>query len=756
MQPTRPASFLRPAVAALLAMLLGACAGPIETSRAEPPVDDGWAFSYSDRERDAKGRLDLRSLNEKVAGQSGFVRLSEDGNGFALGDGSPARFWAVGSGLYKGRSPEDVRRHVRFLARMGVNMVRLHVDQLPSTKPGSKVTDVNEQEVDGVWRFVAEAKMQGIYVTISPYWFNDEDATKWGIEGYEGKGDLPGLLFFDETLQRGYKAWAAALFARPNPYTGITLAQDPAVAIIQVQNEDSLLFWTTDALKAPQKARLGRKFAAWLVGKYGSLGAARQAWAGASRPDDDLAGGRVGLLELWNLTNPQSGRRGADQVAFFAATERDFYARIAAFYRDELGCRQLINGSNWRTADQKLLDDSMRWANAAVDVIAVNRYYNGGDHLGQHNGWLIEPGDRFTQSSVLLSPRFLPTNLKQVVGHPMIITESSWVSPIAFQSEGPFLAAVYQSLTGVDALYWFALDAVDFNTTPYFPHFQVNGQQPLLKWSASIPSIMGGFPADALMFRKGYVKQGEPVVHEERALQSLWDREMPAIAEDPSFDPNRDKAPPVAPRPGEKPTGVDPLAFLVGPVEVKYDGDPSKTRVADLSRHIDRDKKLVRSITGEVALDYNIGLCTVDTPKAQGACGFLDRSDLIALRDLSIRSANAYATILAVSLDDLPLSTSKRILIQVGTASRPTGWATKDAEIKNANGTARALEVVSTGKPPWRIADAEFGLSLKNPGLTRATLLDPAGFPTEDVPINKARGGITLTLPTDTMYLILE
>ena len=61
------------------------------------------------------------------------------------------------------------------------------------------------------------------------------------------------------------------------------------------------------------------------------------------------------------MTIPKRGRQGrrvADQVAFFAETQRDFYAEIAAFYREELGCRQLINASNWRTADQTLLDDS--------------------------------------------------------------------------------------------------------------------------------------------------------------------------------------------------------------------------------------------------------------------------------------------------------------------------------------------------------------------------------------------------------------
>ena len=82
---------------ALLAVLLGSCSGAVEESQAEPPAD-AWAFSYPSRPGSSKGLLDLRSLNEKEAGQSGFVRLTADGNGFALGDGTPARFWAVGSG----------------------------------------------------------------------------------------------------------------------------------------------------------------------------------------------------------------------------------------------------------------------------------------------------------------------------------------------------------------------------------------------------------------------------------------------------------------------------------------------------------------------------------------------------------------------------------------------------------------------------------------------------------------------------------
>ncbi len=715
-----------------------------------------WAFSYPDNTKPG-ALLDLRSLNEKTAGETGFVHLSADGQSFVLGNGKPVRFWACGSDVYRS-SPEDMARHARFLARIGVNMVRLHTQIAPDVD-GSPITRVNEKERDGIWHMVAALKKEGIYTTISPYWANGKKATGWGIAGYTGQTDLWGLLFFNPQLQAGYKAWMEALYARPNPYTGIPLAQDPAVAIIQVQNEDGMFFWTMQGMHPEQQTLLGRKFAAWLTTQYGSLDSAKAAWAGASDPSDDWANAKVGILPTWQLTQDQTGglaKRVSDQVHFFADTQRGFYADITDYLKNTLGCKQLVNASNWFTADPIKLNDVERYTYTAADVVAVNKYYNGGVHLGDNNGWRIDPGHHFSNQSALRDPRDLPTNLKQVVGHPTVITESSWVSPLGYQSEGPFLMAAYQSLTGVNTFYWFSANTPEYQTELDLPWAWVGGQHPLgVKWSANVPEIMGEFPACALMYRRGYIRQGAPVVREERPLADLWERKTPLIAEDKSFDPNR-----AGTRAGQSQIaqGADPLAFLVGPVRVRYGGDPAQTKVANLAAYIDAPNKTIKSDTGEVRLNYGKGLCVVNAPKAQGVTGFLSKAGPVTLGDVVISSGNPYATVAVVALDDLPLRRSHQVLVQVGTAARPTGWQAKETDFPSEDGksTLHGFEVVKTGAAPWQIVNADVTLSVTNPDLTKATLLDAAGYPARTVPVTRAGGKLTVHLPADTMYLVLE
>jgi hypothetical protein len=713
----------------------------------EVAADGRWPFQPPRDEFSPKALLDLRGLNEKFAGEHGFVTRTQDGNDFAFADGTPARFWAINDGAFD----KDLPRHARFLAKRGINMVRFHSNITPT---GSDLLGIDEADRDRLWKGLAAMKKEGIYVTYSPYWAGPARVKPaMGVLDTGGGGNW-GLLFFDKKLQTAYKQWMRRVLTEKNPYTGIPLAQDPALAIIQIQNEDSLLFWTSQGLKGSAKRELRRQFGQFLVKKYGSLEQAGRAWQGAAPPPvqdspDNFAQGEAALYIIWQLTQrgggPGQQQRCADQMQFFSETMHAFNKTIGDYLKDELGCKQLVNAGNWRTADNVTMLDAERWSYTANEVLAVNRYY-GGAHEGRFNGWAIVNGDRFTDQSAMLQPREMPLTLKQVAGFPMMITESSWVPPQGYQSEGPFLVAAYQSLTGIDAYYWFATGEEDWRQPG-----SANGFMPSEgKWVCATPMLMGQWPAAALLYRRGYVEQGKPVVREERRLDDLWQRRMPIIAEDAGYDPNRDKD--NMSKESNVKDGVNPLAYLVGPVEVKYGGDPAKSRAIDLGPFIQEDKKLVRSITGQLLLDYGRGLCKLDAPKAQGVTGFLNKATTIRCGDVEIQSGNDYATVLVVAMDDRPLAESAKILVQVGTSERPLGWKTRPARVGGRAGE----EVLSYGRAPWMIVNGDVTLRFKNTLVTKAHVLDANGMAVKDLPLTAAAGQKTLKFPPDALYVVLE
>jgi hypothetical protein len=727
---------------------LRATAQPVGPSpdSTEPPVA-AWAFEPSPDSFSPDALLDLRALNEKVAGEHGFLTRSKDGNDFIFGDGTPVRFWAVNDGVID----KDLARHARFLAKRGINMVRFHYNITPT---GGDLMAIDRADRDHLWKGVAAMKKEGIYVTYSPYWAGTARVKPaLGTLDTGGAGNW-GLLFFDPKLQAAYKSWLKQVFTEPNPYTGVALSKDPALAIIQIQNENSLLFWTCQAIKGSAKQELRRQFGSFLSKKYGSLEASRAAWNEAAPPPDqdtpdDFARGEAALYITWQLTQ-QSGpegtrRRCADQMEFLTETMRLFNRMIGEYLRNDLGCRQLVNAGNWRTADNVKMLDAERWSYTANEVIAVNRYYDA-LHEGPNNGWAIVNGDRFTDDSALLRPRELPLTLKQVDGFPMLITESSWVPPLGFQAEGPFLVAAYQSLTGIDGFYWFATGETEWRQPG-----SANGFMPSEgKWVCATPMLLGQWPAAALLYRKAYLKQGQPVVFEQRSLGDLWQRRSPIIAEDSGYDPNRDRD--NLSRESNVKNGVNPLAYLVGPVLVKYAADPAHSRVADLAPFIHEDRKVVESNTGELELDYGGGICRLNAPAAQGVTGFLRKRGAFQLSDVEIHSSDEYATVLVVSLDGQPLKTAGRVLVQVGTTERPAGWRTKPVQVKGRPGE----EVVSFGHAPWMILHSHVSVSLQNSRLNKAHVLDPNGMALRELSLTEESGRKRFNFPPDALYVVLQ
>lgn len=723
---------------------------------------DTWAFDM-DADPFAESPIDLRGLNEKVAGGTGFVRLAKDGNGFVRGDGEPLRFWGVHPAVKHGTSEEDARTHFRWLARLGVNLVRQGATVQPN-KPDAKLTDVNEQGLHSHWKTVAFAKEQGIYTMVSPFWahggFGGPIPEAWGIEGYSGKDALYGLMYFYEPLQDAYKVWIKRLLTEPNPYTGVPLRDEPAVAIIEIFNEDCFLFYTVDRVKGGPRRILEGRFHDWAVERYGSAANALDQWGNTAVEGDAPDEGRLGLMSIWfntrdGLTKAPNEQRRRDQLRFYAGVQRGFFAMMKEYINEELGCRQLVNSTNFRPADPTVMGDLDNWCKSACDTIAINHYYDSG-HTGENAGWRLDPGHYFTGVSATTQPWELPAVGKQVVGRPSIITETLWVVPNPYEPEGPLMMASYMSMNGMDGVMWAGARSVTWTPNPYRTWERMEGGFPMHKWDCAQPATMGQFPAAALIYRRGYVAPAPTVVHEERTLDSMIACEMPAIAAASGFDPNRDEETPDGDA-GAR-TAAPPFAFLVGRVEAKLGVDEPAVEARDVSDYIDREGGTVRCANGQLAVDYKDGIFRLDAPKAQGVAGFIGNAGgQVALADVAVQSSDEFIVVTAVSLDDRPLAESERVLVQVGRPARPTDWKVEPAQFEARGQQRQGFRVVNTGRMPWRIDRAHGVLTLTNRRVSRATILDENGERGAELPVRSRKiGTLWIPLPEEALYFIVE
>ncbi len=726
---------------------------------AEKPLDESnsWPLAVPDDDFGNGALLDLRDLNETQSGQSGFIRLSEDGNSFVRGDGEPIRFWAVGAGIGK-MAPEEIDRQAKWLAKLGVNLARLHVTVVD--RNGETILDLNEEVIDKCYRFIKAAKDAGIYVIISPYYAHFEFPERWGIDG--GRQNAVGTIFVNETVQEAYRYWTREFYTRTNPYTGIPIKDDPTVAILQIHNEDSLFFWTQAKIAEPHKLKLAEHFGSWLEKKHGSIPAAFQSWGEKVRPHEHDAPdqGRAGIFDVYFLTQDVKGSFAArlrDQSQFMAEFQRAFYDKMGRYLREDLGCRQLLNATNWRTANDRKLKALERYTYHALEIDAENEYV-GSDyqHKGEHDHYRVDPGHYLVNESVLPKPFELSTNWKMAEGHPFIATETAWKNPNRYQSEGPFLIAAYQSLNGVDAICWFACVTPGYEEDPLKRFWRHGDQFSTHKWNHCYPAMMAGFPANALLFRRGYLQQADPVVREVRDFESIWNREEPRIADNETYGDQRD---PAELQPGWEPQGdeINRAAFLIGPVMSSQGGDPAETFVADLSPFIDLKDGVITSATNELVWRYRDEICTMNAPKAQGVTGFLKRNGgRFELQDVVIESENDYATVNVVPLDDQPIASSGKVLIQVVTVNRLTGWETVDATFSLGKGeNSKQIEgeqIVKTGRPPFRIANTLVSVTVDNPALEQLTILDINGYPVRTEDVENGR----VTLPKDCIYAVLH
>jgi hypothetical protein len=711
----------------------------IEAAREKIAADNqGWIPWTPARDRFEASPIDLRHLNEKFAGERGGIATK--GADFIFRDSSETvRFWGV-NGPPDTLRGEELAECARMLAKRGVNLVRLH-----GAVFDGKTGRLDPARVAHVHEVVAAMKKEGIYSHLSvyfPLWMTPEPGPGWR-EGYDGKSHPFALLYFEPEFQQLYRGWLDALLSKPGP-GGVVLAKESAVMGVELVNEDSFFFWTFDAknIPAPQLKKLEARFHDWAVKKHGSREQALAAWNGPGHPRD--GGKQLGFRPLYQIFTDKTPR-DRDTAAFLLETQRGFYFDTTAWLRG-LGYRGLVTASNWTTANNDILGPLEKYSYTAGDFIDRHGYF-GCQQQGDNAAWSIREGHTYADRSALRfdpeepgKPRDFshPAADPEYNGLPSMISETTWTRPNRHRGEAPLFYAAYGALQGSDAIVHFALDSKDWAVKPGF------FMQP---WTLMTPTQTGQFPAAALIFRQGLVRPGEVLADLSLSLADATGLKGSPLAPAANLDELRKADAPAGSAPAGRPGALDPLIHYAGRTSLKIGSKETPAKLADLGRLIDRDAKRVTSSTGDLRLDYGKGLLTLHAPAAQGALGDLKSAGTITLPDLIISSPLEVGQIVAVSLDGKPLASSGRILLQVMSEEKASGFTTEPA----GSGKRR---ITSIGSDPWLIRALAGEVRFTRPDAAElpVTPLDGNGMPLDEL----GNAGRIVLQPGVVYYLIGE
>ncbi|MBC8011526.1 MAG: hypothetical protein H7067_15685 [Burkholderiales bacterium] len=702
-------------------------------------TDEGWTAWSPALDPHKPSPIDLRPLNEAQAGQNGWIEI-KDGRFYRPGDKTNVRFWAVnGAGA---KSGEALNHAVRDLAKHGVNLIRIH-GGVADSKTGQKI---NPEEISHVQELVAAAKREGIYTHLSiyfPLWFTPEADLSF-LKGYDGKSHPFAALYFNPGFQQVYQNWWKALLTAPNPH-GKPLIDEPALFGVELVNEDSFFFWTFNEQSLPreQLEMIETQFGRWAIARHGSIAGALKAWNNLALPRDSAEAGRLGFRPLYNLTTERTPR-DQDTARFLAEVQRTFYEEQVKFLRG-LRFRGLITASNWHTANDRILKPIEIHTYLAGDFIDRHGYF-AVESKGEHVSWSVRAGHTYADRSALRFDPQTPGGPKsfghpvadpKYNGRPSMISETTWNRPNRYRTEAPLFLAAYAALQGSDSLVHFCMDTARWDVKPGF------FMQP---WTLMSPSQMGQFPATALMYRQGLISEGAVMAQVGLPLKDVLALAGTPLVQEGNLDELR-----AADVTGARDTtggAIDPRIHFVGRTAVTIADKVPPTTVKPLGEFIDPKSQTIRSQTGELSLDYGKGVLKITAPRAQALSGNLAAAGLTHLGVLSVQSPLEVGHVILVSLDGAPLKTSARMLLQVMTEERTTGWKSEPVG-------ADRYRVLDLGTNPWRFRQPAGTVTLNRPDAAslKVTALDFNGYPLRELAL--ATSPARLELAADVVYYFI-
>jgi len=637
----------------------------------------------------AHSPVDVSFLLDAPAGKHGFVQV-KDGH-LATADGNRIRLWGVNitdwsRGSRQIPSKDDAPFIAATLARFGVNCARFQFLDLEAPRglldsrgQGSRTMDADQFDKEDF--FIAELEKRGIYIDFNLLVGRPFKAADGVQDANILRQGAKGTSLFDKHLIDLQKEYAQQLLAHLNPYTKLKYTDDPAVAIVEINNENALYM----GFRPPSpyyEHELTDMYNSWLS-KHRSADqiASLRAIAGAKAGQAAIP--LMGGFHAVGASAPPE--RFYAEAEFYADVQQEYYAEMTSYIKQTLGSKSLIIA----TADHSHSGSGypVLLATSASDIIDGHTYWQHPDVYVRKSPMVDDP---FNSTVVELSR-------SAIAGKPYTVSEVNNPYPNDYGGEGIPILASYAALQDWDGIFWYTYEPKsDPDWKPY-----VGDPFDISLDPVKMPELAAG----ALAFLRGDIEKSSSTVDRSYTKNQVFDSSLLPSTERPYFTPGF---------PLDLPIEHEVrISSFDGPATQSF----SQAQAADP----------IISDTRQLAWYYpaatggKTGLVSVDTSRTQALIGFIKSHDK-ATTNLAIRIENAFCTIELSSLDQKPIASASRMLLVAGGRVENTGqkW--------NAVGT----DVINWGGPPTLIEQVRGSITLRHiePAHTvRLQAIDGAGQP---------------------------
>jgi hypothetical protein len=686
-----------------LLLLLCACSMVVH-------ADDNWPAFPVEWRAGVQSPADLSFLlkpaNDRISIKDGHL---------VRADGTRFRIWGINA-TGKAALPATNNAPViaAALARHGINCVRFHfLDKVGALIAPDRddTRTLNPDALRRLDRFVFELKQRGIYSDLNLNVYRTYKPGD-GVRECAQLGIGKGATYFDERLLELQRKYARQLLTHTNAFTVRPYTDEPAVAIVEFVNENSLVeAWLNGNLAGTQTnkaigtwhdippsyaAVLTDKYNAWLARQCDAetLGRWRRATTPSTNSQNTVLGATIvapktvipeTVARLRKKEFDKADReRFATEAAFYMQIEHDYFRDMAKYLRDELGVKALLIGNSDHGHSRSFYPQVASLAQ--LDVIDGHIYWQHPsyttDAKGKRTGFWI------TNTPMVDDPlhsTVVQLSRTPVAGKPYTVSEANHPFPSEYASEGVPILAAYAALQDWDGIFWYTLGHKDVVawTNPTLGHFDF----------APDPVKMSQIAAGALVFLRGDVRVAQKTATRTYTRQQIIDSLRLPRAESPYYTPGFPLALPLI--------HAVRVASFDGPPTGQFEPIPSDEIVSD---------------TGELV--WRKSLVTVDTPRSQALVGHLSGlgfqpkepgapsssnhgqdARATRTRNLLTEIQTKFATVTLGALDDKPIAGAARLLLTVGARVATTGmvWNDKRTTLEKWGNAPTRIEPV-TGK----------------------------------------------------------